>query len=133
MMAPIRPPHAFRDSFQLLAEELELTDLALNDNQLFVHQSAEFRPDRGTGVQSSREQPEPFQRESKRARTADEADPVDVGLSVLSIPGRGAARKREDTDLLVIPDRFRGHAGHCGDLADGERVRHATLSFDVRR
>jgi len=45
-----------------------------------------------------------------------------------AITGRGS--RRRNTDSLIVPKGLGGHAGVFGDLADGERVRHATASFD---
>ena len=63
--------------------------------------------------------------ETKRLRTLDEADAVDVISAVAPDPAQGSRRLRYQPAPLVVTYRFHAHACGVGDVPDGVAgVRH---------
>lgn len=58
------------------------------------------------------------ERQPNRLSGADEGEAVDRRRLVVPISRGRARRRREQTDVLVIPDGLGRHPGACGDLPD---------------
>src|SRR5262249_16631641 len=111
-LGAIHAPHSMGDAFELLPKELQFTDLALNSGELFVNQHQEPRPERRRWptAESGGQHPKAFERKSERTRSADEAQSLDVRLTVLAIAGRRAAGDGKHADLFVVANCLRRDA-----------------------
>jgi hypothetical protein len=118
------------DLFELLLEEMQVTDLLLHGGQLFPDQSekagSHFRA--WSFIQSRRQRFEILKGQPERTSSPDKQQSVQTLLSVLSIPSHRAIRGWQDADLLVVTNRLGRHTCRLSELANLQYLRHRMTS-----
>jgi len=117
-----RSPHSLEDLLELLPKPFQLGDLIRHRIKLRPNQRAKPRTKRGmpASIECVHQCLELLERQPQRAGSTDEPQPLHAGLIVESVARRGASRRRQYSDLLVVPNRFRRYPARLGDFADRE-------------
>jgi hypothetical protein len=116
--------------FELLLEEMQVSDLSLHGRQLFPYHSQKARSHSRARslIESRRQRFEFLQGQPERTSSPDKQQSVQTLLTVQSIPSRRATRGGQYTDLLVVTNRLGRHTGSLRELANFQYLGHRLTS-----